>query len=90
MYYGMPEKDIDKLRNLHADVLGIFANKDQWISPKVVDEFAANMKKADKKLILKQYDADHAFANPSNPSFDKTAKEDAYENTLAFFKARLK
>jgi len=90
MYYGMPEKDLDKLRSLHADVLGIFANKDQWINPKVVDEFAENMKKAEKKLILKRYDADHAFANPSNPIFDKAAKEDAYKNTIAFFKARIK
>jgi carboxymethylenebutenolidase len=90
MYYGMPEKDVDKLKTLHADVLGIFANKDQWINPKVVDEFAENMKKAEKKLTVKRYEADHAFANPSNPIFDKAAKEDAYKNTLAFFKARIK
>jgi carboxymethylenebutenolidase len=48
------------------------------------------MKKADKKLIVKRYDANHAFANPSNPSFDKEAKEDAYQSTLAFLKARIK
>src|SRR5579862_5318421 len=90
MYYGMPEKDVDKLKGLHADVLGIFANKDQWINPKVVDEFSENMKKAEKNLIVKRYEADHAFANPSNPIFDKAAKEDAYKNTLAFFKARIK
>ena len=90
MYYGMPEKDVDKLKTLHADVLGIFANKDQWINPKVVDEFAENMKKAEKNLTLKRYDADHAFANPSNPVYDKAAKDDAYKITLAFFKARIK
>lgn len=89
MYYGMPEKDIDKLKTLHADVLGIFGNKDQGINAKIVDEFAANMDKAGKKLILKRYDAGHAFANPSNPSFDKEAKEDAYKNVLAFFKSRV-
>jgi carboxymethylenebutenolidase len=90
MYYGMPEKDVEKLKNLYADVLGLFANKDQWINPKVVDDFVADMKKADKKLIVKRYDANHAFANPSNPSFDKEAKEDAYQSTLAFLKARIK
>jgi carboxymethylenebutenolidase len=90
MYYGMPEKDVEKLKNLHADVLGIFANKDQYINTKVVDEFAANMNKAEKKLILKRYDADHAFANPSNPVFDKSAKEDAYKQTISFLKARIK
>jgi carboxymethylenebutenolidase len=90
MYYGMPEKDLDKLKILHADVLGIFANKDQWINPKLVDEFEANMKKAGKKLIVKRYEADHAFANPSNPSYDKIARESAYGQTLAFLKERLK
>lgn len=90
MYYGMPEKDINRLKNLHADVLGLFASKDQWINPKVVDEFAANMKTAGKKITVKEYDADHAFANPSNPSFDKAAKDDAWKLTLAFLKARIR
>jgi carboxymethylenebutenolidase len=90
MYYGMPEKDVDKLKTLHADVLGIFGNKDQYINTKLVDEFAVNMGKAEKKLILKRYDADHGFANPSNPSFDKSAKEDAWKNTLNFFTQRVK
>ncbi|MFI5154310.1 MAG: dienelactone hydrolase family protein [Chitinophagales bacterium] len=90
MYYGMPEKDVEKLKSLHADVLGIFGNKDQGITPKVVDEFAENMNKAGKKLTVKRYDAVHAFANPSNPGYDKAAKEDAYIATLAFLKERLK
>ena len=90
MYYGMPEKDVERLKTLHADVLGIFGNKDLWITPKVVNEFAENMKKANKKLIVKRYEADHAFANPSNPSFDKEAKEDAYKNAFAFLNERVK
>ncbi|HEX4851385.1 MAG TPA: dienelactone hydrolase family protein [Puia sp.] len=89
MYYGMPEKNIDRLKELHADVLGIFGNKDQFINPKVVDEFVSNMDKANKKLIVKRYDADHAFANPSNPQFDKNAREDAYKNVLSFLKSRI-
>jgi len=89
MYYGMPEKDIERLKTLHADVLGIFGNKDQGITPKVVDEFAANMSQAGKKLLLKRYDAVHAFANPSNPGFDKSARDDAYKNAIAFLKDRM-
>jgi carboxymethylenebutenolidase len=89
MYYGMPEKDIEKLKSLNGDVLGIFGNKDQWINPNVVDAFAADMNKADKKLVLKRYDADHGFANPSNPIYDKSATEDAYKYTLAFLRAKL-
>ena len=89
MYYGMPEKDIDKLKKLNSDVLGVFANKDQFINTKIVDEFADNMKTAGKKLILKRYNADHDFANPSNPVYDKAAEEDAYKNALSFLKERM-
>lgn len=90
MYYGMPEQDVNKLKTLHADVLGNFANKDGWINPKVVAQFADNMKAAGKKVYLHQYDADHGFANPSNPVYDSQATKDAYANTLSFLKTRLK
>jgi carboxymethylenebutenolidase len=90
MYYGMPEQDVAKLKTLNADVLGNFANKDQWINPKVVAKFETDMKAAGKKLSVHQYDADHGFANPSNPIYNSDATKDAYTNTLAFLKARLK
>lgn len=90
MYYGMPEQDVNKLKTLHEDVLGNFANKDGWINPKVVAQFADNMKAAGKKLYLHQYDADHGFANPSNPIYNSEATKDAYANTIAFLKPRLK
>ncbi len=90
IYYGMPETDVVKLKTLHADVLGIFGKQDQWINPKVVAAFENNMKQAGKKLTVKSYDADHAFANPSNPQFDKVATEDAKKIAVEFFKVRLK
>jgi carboxymethylenebutenolidase len=55
-----------------------------------MDKFEADMKTAGKKLTVKAYDADHAFANPSNPKHNKDFTADAYKNTLDFFKARLK
>lgn len=90
MYYGMPEQDVNILKTLNCDVLGNFANKDQWINTKVVAKFADDMKAAGKKLYLHQYDADHAFANPSNPVYNSAATKDAYEHTIEFLKARLK
>lgn len=90
MYYGMPEQDVARLKTLNGDVLGNFANKDQWINPKVVGKFDTDMKAAGKKLYLHQYDADHGFANPSNPAYSSAATTDAYKNTITFFKARLK
>lgn len=89
MFYGMPEEDITRLKTLNCDVLGIFAKKDEWINKDVVDKFEANMKSAGKKLTVAEYDADHAFANPSNPHFDKEAAEDAYTKVKDFIKARM-
>jgi carboxymethylenebutenolidase len=71
-------------------VLGIFGNKDQWINPTVVNDFVSDMKKAGKKLEVYRYEADHAFANPSNPIYDKPATEDAYKHVYDFLKTRIK
>ena len=90
MYYGMPEKDVNRLKMLHTDVLGNFAQKDQWINPKVVAQFEQDMKTAGKKAYVHEYDADHGFANPSNPIYNSADTKEAYGYTLAFLKARLK
>lgn len=90
MYYGMPVEDVEELRKLNADVLGIFAAREKWINPEVVKKFQANMNSAGKNLTVKSYDADHGFANPSNAIFDEKATEDAYKHTVAFFRTRLK
>jgi carboxymethylenebutenolidase len=92
MYYGMPVEDVEKLKTLNCDVLNIWPMKDKWINKVMMDKFEANMKAAGKSLTIKAYDADHGFANPSNPmgNYVETAAKDAYKNTLDFFKARLK
>jgi len=89
IYYGMPEMDVHRLEMLNAPVLGIFAKKDNWITPEKVKEFEQAMKRAGKKLTVKMYDAVHAFANPSNPKHDRRAAEDAWKHTVAFLKTHL-
>lgn len=84
MYYGMPEKDTNKLKTLNCQVLGLFAKQDKWITPEVVQNFQENMKKEGKTLIVKMYDANHAFANPSNPAYNKEAAEEANKEALTF------
>lgn len=90
VYYGMPEQDINKLRTLNCDVLAIFGTQDQHINESVVKGFEANMKKAGKKLTVHRYNADHAFANPSNPKYNQEYTKDAYARATVFLKARLK
>lgn len=90
IYYGMPEGDVEKLKTLNCDVLDIWPTQDRWINKEVTDKFEKDMAAAGKKLTVKPYDADHAFANPSNPKHNKEFTADAYKNMLEFFKARLK
>jgi carboxymethylenebutenolidase len=90
MYYGMPETDVAKLKTLNCDVLGIFGLQDKFINPDVVKKFEENMKAADKKLIVHNYNAVHAFANPSNPKYDKFSADDAHKKAMLYLKERLK
>lgn len=90
IYYGMPEKDVEKLKSLNTDVLGIWGDSDGWINPQVVQEFEANMKKAGKNLNSNSYKAGHGFSNPSNPVYDPTSSANAYAKTLLFLNERMK
>jgi len=87
MYYGRPETNMDKLKSIQCDVIGFFGNLDQSPSPMMVNDFEKNMKEAGKNLSVNRYQAGHGFANPSNPSFNAAAKEDAYAKAIAFLKA---
>jgi carboxymethylenebutenolidase len=77
IYYGMPEKSVEKLKSLNAPVLGIFAEKDQWINHAVIAEYEKSMTAAGKKFESHWFDAEHAFANPSNAIFDEKAAGEA-------------
>lgn len=89
MYYGRPETNIEKLQQLNTDVIGFFGNQDKSITPEKVTEFENNMKTAGKKLTVNRYEAAHGFANPSNPAFNKEAREDAHKKTIAYLKERI-
>lgn len=89
MYYGRPETNLEKLKTLNCEVLGFFGNKDQSPTPAVVTKFEVDMASIGKKITTNKYEAGHGFANPSNPSYNKDATEDAHTKTIAFLKARL-
>ena len=87
MYYGRPETNMDKLKSIQCDVIGFFGNLDQSPSPTMVNDFEKNMKEAGKNFAVNRYEAGHGFANPSNPTYNAAAKEDAYAKAIAFLKA---
>jgi carboxymethylenebutenolidase len=88
MYYGRPEQDVEKLKTLQTDVLGIFGSQDGGIPPSMVAAFEESMKKANKTVTIKMYDAVHAFANPSNPKYDKEKADDAYQSAVSYLKKK--
>lgn len=90
MYYGMPEEKIEKIKTLNAPILFVWPEQDQWINKEMVTKFEGNMKTAQKNLEVKAYNADHAFANPSNPKFNKEFADDAFKNALHFIQIHLK
>lgn len=89
MYYGIIENTPETFKELNAPVLGIFAEKDSWVTPEVYGNLEKNLKAAGKKITVKSFNADHAFANPSNPKFDEKATTEAKELTIKFFKENL-
>lgn len=90
MYYGAPEENIEKLKTLNAPVLFIWPEQDKWINKELVTKFETNMKSLKKDLIVKSYNADHAFANPSNPKFNNEYAKDAFLQVITFMKSHLK
>jgi carboxymethylenebutenolidase len=56
----------------------------------MVDEFVEVAKRANVNLMVHRYEANHGFANPSNPIYDKEATEDAHKKSLAFIRERMK
>ncbi len=84
IYYGQLETDPAKLRSIKAKVLGVFARKDTGIPSEKVAEFEAALKQAGVPTEIHEYDAEHAFANPSNPVYDETSAADAWRHVLAF------
>lgn len=86
VYYGNVAHTADELRALKGPVLGQFATQDQWINPAMVQGFEAEMKKAGKVLELHNYDANHAFANPTGENYDAADARQAWDHTAAFLK----
>jgi carboxymethylenebutenolidase len=90
IYYGQLEGDPKVLAGLKGKkVLGIFGTRDKGIPPEAVDAFEAGLKQAGIPAEIHRYDAEHAFANPSNAIYDEKSAADAWEKTRAFLKANL-
>ncbi len=89
VYYGMPEKDAKKIAPLKANVLGIFAKQDQWITPKIEADFKKLLDATGKTYEGHIFDADHAFANPTSERYEGESAQKANAITNRFLKENL-
>lgn len=90
IYYGQLVTDAKELSGLQAPVLGIFAKRDGWITLDQVEKFRAALSEAGRKdAEIHVYDADHAFANPSQTRFHEESARQAWTRTVEFLEKRL-
>ena len=90
VYYGRVAKPAAELAALEGPVLGHYATADKWINKAMVSKFEAAIDAAGKTYTSHWYEADHAFANPTQARYDAADAALAWERTLAFFAAHLK
>lgn len=90
MYYGFPEKDVNRMRLLQPEVLYIHATNDAFIPVASVNKLEADLQSVGKKITVLSYDAVHAFANPSNPGFKAEYAAQAKERSINFIKTLIK
>lgn len=90
MYYGFPEKEQARVNQLKTNILYIYGTKDLYISKEAVSSLAEMVKKAGHTMDVENYDATHAFANPSNPNYDQVNASAANAKALAFLKNAMK
>ena len=91
-FYGIHPNVKPDYSRLSGPVLGLFAEKDSFVTPQVAQDTDAAIKKAGKQSEIHIYpNVDHAFFNDERPdAYNKAAADDAWRRTLAHFRQHLK
>jgi carboxymethylenebutenolidase len=90
-FYGIHPNVKPDYSKLSGPVLGLFAEKDGFVTPQVARDTDAAIKKAGKQSEITIYpNVDHAFFNDERPdAYNKPAADDAWRRTLAHFRQNL-
>jgi carboxymethylenebutenolidase len=86
MYYGFPEKDAKNISPLQTDVLYIHGTLDKFITVADVAQFKQAVETGDRKITVVSTEADHAFANPSNPHYEAKLAAEVEQHALKFLR----
>jgi carboxymethylenebutenolidase len=91
-FYGIHPNVKPDYSKLAGPVLGLFAEKDSFVTPQVAQDTDAAVKRAGKSSEIHVYpNVDHGFFNDERADvYHKASAEDAWRRTLAFFRQHLK
>ena len=91
VFYGIHPKVEPDLENLRAPVLGLYAERDQFVPPEAVRALEEKLAAHGKAIETHIYPAtDHAFFNDTRPEvYDAAAAADAWRRTIEFFRRHL-
>ena len=91
-FYGIHPNVKPDYAKLAGPMLGLFAEKDGFVTPQVAKDLDAAIKKAGKQSEIHIYPGvNHAFFNDERPdAYDQAAAADAWRRTLTFFRQHLK
>jgi len=91
-FYGIHPNVKPDYRKLAGPVLGLYAEKDGFVTPDVAKGVDKAIKDAGKSSAIHIYaGVNHAFFNDERPdAYDKPAAADAWKRTLTFFRQHLK
>ena len=91
-FYGIHPNVKPDYSKLSGPVLGLFAEKDAFVTPQTARQVEADIKKAGKTVDIHIYPGvDHGFFNDERADvYNKPAAEDAWRRTLDLFKKQLK
>jgi len=91
VFYGGHPKVQPDLAALRAPVLGLYAEKDSFVTVALVRELESKLTALEKQYEIHVYPkVDHGFFNDERPEvYDTEAAADAWNRTLSFFRQHL-
>ncbi|MBI3963169.1 MAG: dienelactone hydrolase family protein [Deinococcus sp.] len=92
VFYGGHPNVRPDLKNLQAPMLGLYAEKDGFVTPELVRELEKQLKQLGKKADIHIYPGvQHGFFNDTRKEvYNQAAADDAWRRVLEFFKPNLK
>lgn len=86
LYYGPVVLEKERLRQLAAPLLGIYATRDGWITPEIAGNFRNALRSVGARFDFLELDAPHMFANPASADYDAKAALRARQKVMAFLR----